>query len=271
MAPSDSAGNALETRQILDELAPLLHEAFAADEWGRLLTSVELDDRGEPVVTELQVDDIVGDPARVEAVITLVESRGVLDSVARAVVRLCAIEGVDLAAVGGATFLRQIAGGFEWLPGLVRVPSVAFEKEKDALMDSLRAKQSELEARFHLGSHASFNVDLVAERIVFRSEGRPPVVARATIIGTWSKSSHTWAWAATNRHLPEAARSAAAAITPARDDLWELDTPLFPVDAATAGALAALVCHASRGAGVYRYDDGRGLIFLLLRDVRLSD
>ena len=49
--------------------------------------------------------------------------------------------------------------------------------------------------------------------------------------------------------------------------MWELSTPVFAADEATAWALAALVCDRAGGDGVCCSRKSDGLVFLLLREM----
>ncbi|HEX3343736.1 MAG TPA: hypothetical protein VHS09_04145 [Polyangiaceae bacterium] len=258
--------------EILDEVGALLQAELAADEWGRVLVEVvrEGGEGGEPVVAGIDVEDIVGDEARVDAVFGSDATRALLPVLAKATEALCELEEVDLDDVRGGTFLRQRGGGFVWLPGLVRLPSAALEAEWDALGAKLEAKNAALEARFHLGEHDRYDVDREKQTLVFSKGGQPRVVARAVLIATFADASRVWAWGGYNKNLPESVRQAAAALADAvpERDIWEVSTPMFPTDAGTAWVLGALVCDRAGGDGVYRTPTEGGRAYLLLRDVR---
>jgi hypothetical protein len=255
--------------EILDEVGQLLREQLAADEWGRILVEV-VRDGGEAVVAGIDVEDIVGDEGRVDAAFADPMARPLLPVLARATEALCALEEVELDDVRGGTFLRRRAGGFVWLPGLVRMPSATLEGEWDALKAGLDARNAALESRFALGTHDRYDVDLEKETLVFSTGGHPRVVARATLIGTFSLESRVWAWGGYNKNLSAAVRQASAALADAvaERDIWEVSTPLFPSDAGTAWVLAALVCDRCGGEGVYGTPTEQGRAFLLLREVR---
>jgi hypothetical protein len=227
-------------------------------------------DLGEPAVAGIDVEDIVGDEARVDAVFGEESARALLPVLAKATEALCGLEGVELDDVRGGTFIRQRAGGFAWLPGLVHLPSPAFEEARDALVAELRAKHAAVEARFALGAQDGYEVDLGRERIVFSAGGEARVEARATLIATFSRAARSWAWGGYNKNLPEPVRAAAAALADAVPDrdMWEVSTPVFPADESTAWVLAALVCARCGGETVHASPVEEGLAFLLLRNVR---
>jgi len=257
--------------EILAEVGPLLTEQLAADEWGRVLVEVVRDERGEPVVAGIDVEDIVGDEGRVDAVFGSEAMRPVLPVLAKATEALCGLHDVELDDVRGGTFLRQRSGGFVWLPGLVHMPSASLDAQWDDLVAKLRAKSEALEGRWGLSrSYDREDVDVEGETIVFSSGGHPRVRARATLIGTYSRMSRAFAWGGYSHNLPEPARRASAALADALPDrdMWEISTPVFAADEPTAWALAALVCERLAGDGVHASRRDEGLVFLLLRDVR---
>jgi hypothetical protein len=255
--------------EILDEVGALLREQLAADEWGRVLVEV-VRDGDEPVVAGIDVEEIVGDEARVDAVFGDEAMRVVLPVLAKATEALCELEELELDDVGGGTFLRQLAGGFVWLPGLVHMPSATLDAEWDALSAKLEAKNAALEARFHLGEHDRYDVDLERQTLVFSKDGAPRVVSRAVLIATFADASRAWAWAGYNKNLPPSVREAAAALADAvpERDIWEVSTPVFPTDVGTAWVLGALICDRAGGDGVFRTPTEGGRAYLLLREVR---
>jgi hypothetical protein len=257
-------------REILDEVGELLREQLAAEEWGRALVEVVRGPDGEPAVAGIEVEDIVGDERRVDEVFADEAAGPLLPVLAKATEALCGLASVELEDVGGGTFLSQTGGRFEWLPGLVHAPSAPLERQWDEVVDRLEVKRRSLEDRFGLGHHERYDVDIENESIVFSSGGRPRIVGRATLIGTYSLASRTWGWGGYNKSVPEGVRRASAALADEilDRDMWELSTPVFAVDEATAWAIAALVCDRAAGEGVYRSPTGGGFVFLLLRDMR---
>ncbi len=258
-------------REVLDDVGALLFEHLAAQEWGRVLVEMTTDDAGQPVVAEMEVEDVVGDEARIDAAFAHEPTvRPLLPVLAKAVEALCSLEDVDLERVAGATFLRQPGGTFEWLPGLVHMPSAALERAWDEVTASLKGKQAALEDRFGLGTFDGYDLDLERERIAFRGAGRTGVTGKATLLGSFSFASRSWAWGAQNPNLPPHVRAASAALVDAivDRDMWELTTPLFGTDEATAWALCAFVCAEAGGQGVYRAKNGESAVFVMLRELR---
>jgi hypothetical protein len=257
-------------REILDGVGEILRERLAADEWGRALVEVVRGDDGEPMVAGIDVEDIIGDETRVDAAFAPDAVGPSLPVLAKATEALCGLAGVELEDVGGGTFLRRPGGEFEWLPGLVHAPSAAFGRAWDDATAKLDAKRRVLEERFGLARHERYEVDIEQEEIVFSTGGSARVRARATLIGTVSLATRTWAWGGYSKSVPERARRESAALADSilERDMWELSMPAFAVDEPTAWAVAAIVCDRAGGEGVHCSRTDAGLIFLLLRDVR---
>jgi hypothetical protein len=257
-------------RDILGDVGAMLREELAADAWGRLLVEVGPAPDGTPAVANIDVEEVIGDEARVDAIFGGAAVRQVLPVLAKAVEALCALDGLALEDVRGGTFVRLDDGGFAWLPALVRAPSLGFDRERNRLLAKLRAK-NELLAEAHGFPRAGrTSVDLVRARLVFsRGEGRA-MQAVAHAIGTFAPASRTWGWAGSNPHAPEGVRKASSALVDAipERDMWELSTPAFATDETTAWALAALVCDRAGGDGVYCASEEGGLAFVLLREAR---
>lgn len=252
--------------EILDDLTPLLHETLAGDAWGRVLVEVGRESGGEPQVVGIDVEEIFGDEARVDAVFGGQEARALLPVLAKATEALCALEGVELENVRGGTFVR-FGDGFAWLPGLVRTPSRRFDQERDALVERLREKNERLRARFEADR---VELDLEGLAIQWFAGTHLVGAAGATLLGTFAGQSRTWAWAWSNPSAGEVVRRASAALTDALEDrdLWEIATPAFATDEPTAWALAALLCDRTNADGVQRVARDDGALLVLVRDAR---
>ena len=171
----------------------------------------------------------------------------------------------------GGTFIRQRAGGFAWLPGLVHVPSAAFEPSGTSRRSACARSQGGLEDRFGLGLFERYDIDIEHQRIVFslrRQAGREragdahrDLLARFALLGMGQARTRTC-----RRECGAASAALVDGMEPR--DMWELSTPIFPVDEGTAWALSALVCDRAGGEGIYRGQDGESRVFVMLRDLR---
>ncbi len=266
----DEAEARATRREILDDVGAMLREHLAADAWGRVLIEVTRGPDGQPIVAGIDVEEILHDEARVDEVFGGEGARAVLPVLAKAVEALCALDGVELEDVRGGTFVRREDDRFAWLPALVRAPSLRFDRERDALVAKLRAKNEVLREQFGFPEGGQLVLDLARETALFSSGSRPDLVARATLMGTFAPASRTWGWGGSNPHAPEAIRRSSMALVDAivDRDIWELSTPVFSTDEATAWALAALVCDRAGGDGVFCGPEDAGLVFVLLRDAK---
>jgi hypothetical protein len=259
-------------REILDDVGGILRDEFAADEWGRVLVEVVRGSDGAPVVAGIDVDELFGDEARVETTFGGARMRAVLPVLAKAVEALCALDDLDLDDVRGGTFVRTPDERFGWLPSLVRAPSAELDAERDELVTRLRSKNDAFHDRYGRPANDRMGIDLAAETVAWRVAGRAPMRARATLIGTYAPKSRTWGWGSSNPHAPEAVRASSAAIVDGvvERGLWELSTPVFPTDELTAWAIAAFVLDRVLGEAVLCVPDAEGLVFVLMRDVRVD-
>jgi uncharacterized protein DUF6882 len=253
--------------EIVDEIGALLRDQLAANAWGRVLVEVVRAPGGEAVVAGIDVEEIIGDEALVDAAFGGNAARDLLPALAKATEALCALDGVELDDVRGGTFVRLQEERFAWLPGLVRAPSARLDAERDVLVQRLRERNAALRSRF-----AADRVELDVDALTLRwiAGGRRVGMAHATLIATFATAPRTWAWAWSNPTLTDGARRASAALTDALDerDLWEITTPVFPSDEPTGWMLAALICDRTAGEGVQRVATVDGALFVLLRNVR---
>src|SRR3974390_1399623 len=110
MADEESAPERMR-QDILDEIGGLLRDHLEAEQWGRVLVAVVRRDDGEPAVADIDVEDIVGDEARIDAAFGMQNIGPLLPVLAKATEALCGLAGVELDDVGGGTFLRQPGDG----------------------------------------------------------------------------------------------------------------------------------------------------------------
>jgi hypothetical protein len=256
--------------EILEELAPLLHERLAADAWGRLL--VTLAPGGEPGnhrVTSVDVDDIVGEEKALErAFEPRPELAELLSALAAATEALSALAGVDLEQTQGGTFLRRPEGGFAWLPGLVRAPSAAFEERRDRDKGELERRWRALPEALRT---ARVELDAEAQRVTFFGpDGQRAGVARAQLVGSFSQRSRAWLWGWAHRDLPEPMGRAVKDVLDAVLDrsLWEVSERQFGTDEATAWALCGFFCAESGAAAALRLAHAEGSVFVAVYDVQ---
>ena len=260
-------------REILDDVGAILREELAAGEWGRVLVEVVRGADGAPVVSGIDVDELFGDEARVDAIFGGDAVRAVLPVLAKAVEALCALDQLELDDVRGGTFVRMPDERFGWLPSLVRAPSADFDQERDELVAKLRAKNDAFHERFGRPPDDRMGIDLGTEKAAWAVSGRSPMRGRATLLGTYAPQARTWGWGSSNPHAPESVRRASAALVDAIEErgLWELSTPVFPTDELTAWAVAAFVLDRAKGDAVVCVPDDQGLVFVLMRDVSGSE
>ncbi len=254
---------------ILEELGGLFRAAYAWGLWGRLLVHVAIADDGRPAVVDVAVEDIVGDEERLAAAFEGPDVRGSLPVVARAVEALTALEELDLAALGGGTFVHTPDGALAFLPGLVRSPSIAFDRIRDGVVERIVAKNAALASRFGVGRDAGVSaIEGGVVRIV--RDDRVVALADAVMLGTFSRPARSFVWAAANPTLGATERKACSDLLDAMPErsCWEISTFGFATDEPTAWALTAWICDALGGDGVTAIEDPMGLVFVLLRRVR---
>lgn len=303
---SPSHGDALErtpaedAADILVEVEALLRSAFALDAWGRLLVfmrpaaatrtfSASASDAF--IVEDLQVEEILDDEL-VERVFNGREIREGLAALATATATLSLLADVDIAEVGGGTFVRVVGEGnrterVAFLPGTVRTPSRSFDVARDDAVRDVERRSAALAEKLGVESlaHLAFDAHASTWAAPVGAADAPAMDAAETrgaaiVIGSYSKARRSWVWAGTNPTLPPGARERAKAVLDAFGDrsLWEISTPAFFTDERTAWALACVVAK-DRGAaasssstasalGLARIDTPDGFVVFLLEKLR---
>jgi hypothetical protein len=257
--------------EILTELALLLRAALALDDWGRLQIELVDDPRRGLVVSDVVVEEIVGDEARVDAAFNAPDAGAMMPTLARAIEALAALDGLDAAELGGGTFVRvDEAPGLAFLPGRVRAPSRALDQRREPLLAALRAKELALKERAGVHAGAALGLDLEGQAITIREEGVVRSRGAVVVLGSFSWQRRSWAWAAHNPSAPEGARARSKqALDAVRDrSLWEIATPGFQTDEAGAWLLAALLVEENALDGAVRVELGdEGFLLVGLRDL----
>jgi hypothetical protein len=264
-----------DAKEILLEVEGLLREAFALESWGRLLVFMRPAAKTRTfsasasdafIVEDLQVEEIF-DEAEVDRVFNGGEIREALAALATATATLSLLADVDIGEVGGGTFVRVLGADGKtarvaFLPGTVRTPSHAFDLARDAgerdMVERSRALASELD----VPGLDALAFDLHAS--TFKSPSG--VDGTAVVLGSFARSRRSWVWAGHNPTLPEPARRRATELIDAFRDrsLWEISTPAFFTDAATAWALACVVARERGASGIARVETPEGFVVFVL-------
>ena len=182
-------------REILDDISAMLREDLAANEWGRLLVEVIRGPQGAPVVAGIDVEEVIGDEARVDEIFGGSKARAVLPVLAKTIEALCMLDDVDLEQVRGGTFVRLADERAAWLPGFLvqcELSAGGLDRERDDLVRKMRGQNNALFERFGRPDGDRLGVDLVTERVAWKCPPRPPFQARATLLGTFAPGARTW-------------------------------------------------------------------------------
>jgi hypothetical protein len=144
----------------------------------------------------------------------------------------------------------------------------AFAEEANALAKSRNAQAA---SKFGLGSHARYDLDLEERRLSFLDAGGARVVtARVVPVGSWARGSHSWLWSWENNSIPHAASDAMAVVRKFGEahDVAALRQSLESCDESLAWALAAISLKLLDAQCVYRIEQPRTFLFLLLFDLK---
>jgi len=269
-------------RALLVDLEAMLRESFALESWGRLVVELVRDGQGELRVADLVVEEILGDESVVDRCFSSAELRACLPALARASETLCLLDALDGDLLGGATIVRRHdhAGGTQpgasepaiaFLPGKVRMPSRGLDARRELLLAELARKNDALRERWGVGADARVEADMLTGEVSIRRDGTVVAEGRQLVIGSFSRAPRSWVWGAHNPTLePEAQRRAAALLDRVADRSgWEISTPGFQTDEATAWLLAALLAEAGALEGVVRVGAGsEGFVMLGLSALR---
>lgn len=270
-----------DAAEILIEVEALLRSAFALDAWGRMLVFMRPAAKTRAfsasasdafVVEDIQVEEILDDD-KVERTFNGPEIREGLAALATATATLSLLADVDIAEVGGGTFVRVVGDKNEtkrvaFLPGTVRTPSRSFDLARDAATTEMEARSAALAERLGLPalSHLAFDAHASTYAAPAGIDA-PEAKGEAIVVGSFSTARRSWVWAGTNPTLPPGARARAKEILDAFADrsLWEVSTPAFFTDERTAWSLACVLAKERGASGLARIDAPDGFVVFLLR------
>jgi hypothetical protein len=232
-----------ESESILDDISELMREHLALDAWGRILITMERDGAGALRVGDVQIEEVFDEP-RVDQAFGAPQAGALMQALAKGIEALCLLEGVDVEDVHGGTFLRADHDdgvprvGF--LPGLVRVPSQAYEGLADERMALLREREVAERKRFGLDEGNAMELDPPADKAQVTRGGVCIAEGSLVLVGTYAKRYRQWVWGSQNDSASEASRQCvrdALDAVPERE-AWEISTPAFATDQRTAVGLA---------------------------------
>ncbi len=254
--------------ELLRELETVFREALAFGAWGRLLVETQRDDAGALRVADVVVEEIIGSEADVEDRFQRPDAGEIMQGLTVVIEALTSFEpGADLEQLGGGTFVRVQADELlrlEFLPGLVRAPSEAFDGARDEVIRLARA--NDLALQFDL-ARSSIETDM--EKGTMRVVRDDVVLASGeqVVLGSFARGPRSWVWASHNPSLVAVARERAAALLDAMPDRssWEVSTPGLVTDEPTAWALAWWVALENKLDGVLRVDVPDGFVALGVR------
>jgi hypothetical protein len=250
-------------REILEGVSEVFLEQLAASEWGRLLVRTQRDEEGALQVTDVDVEDIVGDEAQIERIFGGPGMQDVLPLLARTTEALTLLGETDPDLVEGGTFIRIDSKTFGFLPGLVRTPSASMERLRDSALPIARARQDRLET--YLSFAERYDVDLEAGAITFEGGGRK-LEGQVVLLGSYSEISCQFYWGYSHEGIPESVQNRCRALVDAvpQRDMWELTTKFFATDLGTSMQLAMLIAQANGWDGVYPSPQDGGIALMLV-------
>jgi hypothetical protein len=254
--------------EILAELASVFEEELALGSWGRLLVEVARDPTGALRVADVVVEEIVGDEAEVERCFESRAAGHVMQGMPVILEALFALEvDADLERLSGGTFVRvdtDEGRSVAFLPGLVRAPSVAFDRVREEVLRA--AKERDLTSRHGL-AQTKVETDMESGALAFVRDGATIARGEQVVLGSFERGARSWVWAAQNPSLVAAARERSAALLDAMPDrsAWEITTPGLVTDEPTSWALAWWVALQNDLEGVVRVTTPDGYVALGVR------
>lgn len=132
-------------------------------------------------------------------------------------------------------------------------------------------RNAQAERAFGLGHHARYHLDLETRTLTFFDANDAPVVtSRAVPVGSLARPSQSWLWSWENESMPKDATEAMLAVAHfgRENGIPALERNFSPCGDSLAGALAAISLKLLDAQGVYRIEQTKTRLFLLLFDLK---
>ena len=140
---------------------------------------------------------------------------------------------------------------------------------QDAIQE-LAQKNRDLSEEFQLGKWPRFDFDLEKGWLTFTGEGKPTVRAAVQVVGTVA-SNKDWLWAWANDWWSELVTKDAQETRRfgQKHNISELTRPSLQDDnlEVLGWELSAIAARITSARGVYRAPTGKGLLFVLFREI----
>jgi hypothetical protein len=141
----------------------------------------------------------------------------------------------------------------------------------DDAKELTKARNARAARDFGLGGHARYHLDLVTQTLMFfDASDSAAVTARIVAVGSLAHASQSWLWSWENESIPAQAAQPMQAVRHfgEKHDIAALGQTFSPCDEPLAWALAAIACKLLDAQGVYRVDQEKTQLFLLLFDLK---
>lgn len=149
------------------------------------------------------------------------------------------------------------------------------DADLDRLIDEAksltRERNAQAESEFGLGHHARYHLDLETRTLTFFDANDAPVVtARAVPLGSVAQSSRSWLWSWENESIPKQASEPMRAVSEfgRKHGIPALERNFSPCDDSLSWALAAISLKLLDAQSVYRINQNKSHLFLLLFDIK---
>ena len=141
----------------------------------------------------------------------------------------------------------------------------------DVAKSLTRERNARAEKEFGLGHHGRYHLDLETRTLTFLDpNGTPVVTARAVPAGSVAHSSQSWLWSWENESIPKEASEPMHAVRAfgSEHGIPALEENFSPCEDSVAWALAAISLKLLDAQSVYRIDQLKTHLFLLMFDLK---
>ena len=166
--------------------------------------------------------------------------------------------------------IRALLGFLTGASSSSNAAAPAFDELARTSHEYLQSQQDQLQADFALTSHERWEIDQQKGELIFSNGDVPAVVAKFQFVGSFSTTGNSWLWSWGNASvLPGLSKQVAAVRAYGKQHGFrKLTQRKWQATEQDGSDMAAITNYILRGKGVYRPPFPKGVIFLVITDIR---
>lgn len=138
-----------------------------------------------------------------------------------------------------------------------------------ACMAEVNVKNMALRADYGFGTIDRWDIDQQVGDLIFSEEGRPQLICKIVMLGSFSSVSQTWMWGWANPSFVEALTKDTEGVKKYGEEkgIEDLVTPKTEATEDETWALGSFACRILGGRGMYRGETDNGFVLMMITEI----